>query len=126
MGKIIKMFKEFWGNNIKTHLKKISAGIGTTTSSITTAIVSYYIAIAMNSADIGLALLIIGILLPIQGLINILCYHIFGKASNGNGYDIPENKYILELVKKDAEVRELVKAKYTQRLLNGNHVGNGG
>ena len=126
MGKIIDMFKKLWCNNIKTHLKKISAAIGTTTNSITTAVVGYYIAIAIATANIELLLLVMGILIPLQGLVNLLCYYIFGSVKNGNGYQIPENKYILELVKNDEQVRELVKAKYTDRLLNGNHVGNGG
>jgi len=126
MGKIIDMFKKLWQDNIKTNLKKISAAIGTTTNSISTAVVGYYVAIAIASGSIELLLLVMGILLPLQGLVNLLCYYIFGSVKNGNGYDIPENKYILELVKNDPEVRNFVKKKYTDRLLNGNHVGNGG
>lgn len=105
------MFAKFWFNNIKTHYKQISIGIGTLSSSITTAVIGYCVAQAIACGNVELAVLVIGILLPIQGFINAMCFYIFGKAVNGNGYKVPETKQIVDLVKRDEEVRSYVKGK---------------
>jgi len=105
------MFSKFWFNNIKTHYRQISIGIGTLTSSITTAVIGFCVADAIGCGNIELAVLIIGILLPIQGFINAMCYYIFGKAVNGNGYRVPETKAMVDVVKRDEEARAYMKDK---------------
>jgi len=129
MGKRYKELKElfgkFWYNNIKTQYKKISVGIGTATNGITTAVIGYVIASAIASGDVALAGLVIGILLPIQGLINALCFHIFGKATNGNGYHVPETKLIVDVVKKDPVLRKFIRDKILEYTRKDSHLLNG-
>jgi len=115
---IKKIFVKFWCNNIKTHYKHISVGIGTLTSSIITAIISFFIARAIICGDVSLAMLAIGIFLPIQGFINALCFYIFGKTKNGNGYKVPETKMIVDIVKKDDILRNFVRKRIVEYMYN--------
>lgn len=108
------LFSRFWCNNIKIHYKHISVGIGTLTSLITTAVVGYFTAGAIASGNVELAILIIGILLPIQGFINTLCFYIFGKTRNGNGYRVPETKMIVDVIKKDEMLRNFIRKKIAE------------
>ena len=98
MGKIIDMFKKFWCNNIKTNMKKISVATGMLINTILLSVLSYCIDIAFTMQS-RLAIMVIGIIIGVGAFSNAMVIYIFGKATNGNGYGIPENKYILELVK---------------------------
>jgi len=124
MGKIKDLFMKFWADNIKKNYKKISVALGVFFNTTLLAILAYLCSVS-SLLEPSLALMIGGLLLAVEGLGTTLFFLIFGKAQNGNGYGMPENKYILKLVKEDPELREAVKKKYTHRLLNGNHVANG-
>jgi len=114
-GKEIKeTFVKLWCNNIKTHAKHISVGIGTLTSSITTAIIGFFIAQAIVCGDMSLAVLAIGVLLPFQSFINALCFYIFGKTRNGNGYRVPETKMIVDIIKRDPMLRDFMRRKIAE------------
>jgi len=102
---------KFIENNIRTNLKKIMIGFGTFLSTVITAVISYFMSKTLSLPDPELAVLIITILMGVEGLSSLLILSIFGKAKNGNGYNVPETKTIVELIKKDEEVREYMREK---------------
>jgi len=122
---IKETFRKFWADNIKTNYKKISVAIGVATNSITSAVIAYFISQCLLIGDINLGLLIVGILIPLQGLLNLLCFYVFGKATDGNGYGVPETHVIVDVIKKDTDLQDYIKEKVIEyakksKLLNGN------
>jgi len=116
MGKIINLFKEFWCDNIKTNYKKISIAIGSGANMILGAVMWYYIDLMSVSPDIRLATMIIVILVAIWGIGSMLILSFFGKTKNGNGYELPESKMIIDLVKADPDLQGIIKEKVVKRL----------
>ena len=124
MGKTIDMFKKFWADNIKTNMKKISIAMGVLINTVLLSVLGYAMDVAYTLQS-RLAIMLIGIIFGIGAFSNVMIMYIFGKAKNGNGYDMPDNKYILDLIKHDNELKDIIKRKAEESLHNNNNVLNG-
>lgn len=123
MGEIVELFKKLWEDNIKTNYKKISISLSSFLSTIILLII-YYVCDILEEVGTREALLGFGILVAVNLFVSGLLTFIFGKAQNGNGYNMPETKAIVDLIKKDAEFREMAKQKLLEHLNNGSKLLN--
>jgi len=117
-------FKKFWANNIKTNMKKISVATGMLINTILLSVLGYAMDVAYTMQS-RLAIMLIGIIFGVGAFSNAMVIYVFGKAKNGNGYDLPDNKYILDMIKHDAELKAIIRKKAEENIEKGHNVLNG-
>jgi len=124
MGKIRELFMKFWADNIKTNYKKISIACGTGINMIIGAVLGFCMEAAYSMGN-SLGMTIVMILFAIQVVTNVIVFSIFGKATNGNGYNMPETKLIVDVIRENQELRDSVKAAINKKINNDSHILNG-
>jgi len=121
-GEVRKVFSKFWCNNIKKNYKKISISIGTFLTVVISAIIRYVCYLVENTGiELHLASTLLAILVGFEALTVGVTILIFGKAQNGNGYDVPPNKVFVKLYRKDKSFREYTKNKLIDLAENGGY-----
>ena len=118
------MFRKFWADNIKTNMKKISVAMGVLINTVLLSVLGYAMDVAYTLQS-RLAIMLIGIIFGVGAFTNVIVMYIFGKAKNGNGYDLPDNKYILDMIKNDAELKIIIRKKAEENIEKGHNVLNG-
>lgn len=108
------MLKRFWADNIKTNYKRISFAIGTFLSVFTGQIIAQ----GMISAEPW----VVVILSALDTLLSFLIISMFGKATNGNGHEVPSDKEIALLIKTDKLTRDFIKNRIQTKLENGSRL----
>jgi len=113
---VLETFKKFWQDNIKKHYRKISIMIGSTLAVIISSILRYLCTlIEASSISIQTASTMVTILVALESLIIGLTIIIFGKVKNGNGYEIPETKDIVKLLKEDPFFRKYANLRIAEK-----------
>lgn len=105
---LCEIFEKFWADNIKTNYKRISFAIGTFLSVFT----GQLIAAGMIAAPPW----VVVILTAFDTLLTFLIISVFGKATNGNGHNVPSDKEIGILLKNDKEAREYIKERMKEKI----------